>query len=156
MFGEKKQKKSVNTEVDLVAFISLLSVCICFLLLTAVWIQIASMNVKQAIGGQAAGEASKPRPEMWVVFEPEGQLVLRLRNSPRKILRIYGNSKIEGKGGHPDYEKLSGYLGRLTSDFDQLSVALIRPSKMTSFEDIIRLMDVFRQSGIEDLGVTPI
>ena len=156
MFGGKKQKRSVNTEVDLVAFISLLSVCICFLLLTAVWIQIASMNVKQAIGGQAAEAGSESKPEIWVLFEPEGQLVLQLRNSPRRIFRAYGNSKIKGKEGRPDYEKLSGYLDQLTSDFDQLSMALIRPSKTTNFEDIIRLMDVFRASGIKDLGVTPI
>ena len=84
MFGGRKQKKSVSTELDLVAFISLLSVCICFLLLTAVWIQIASMDVKQAVGGQAVEKNSQPKPEMWVIFEEEGQLVLELRNSPRK------------------------------------------------------------------------
>ncbi len=155
MFGERKTKKSMNTEIDLVAFISLLSVCICFLLLTTVWVQIASMNVKQAIGGQAA-EGLKPKPEMWVLFEPEGGLKIQLRNSPKKILSVYKNREIKGREGRPDYERLSDYLTKLTGDFDQLSMALIRPSKVTRFEDIIRLMDVFRQSGIEDLGVTPI
>ena len=155
MFGEKKIKKSLNTEVDLVAFISLLSVCICFLLLTTVWVQIASMNVKQAVGGQAAG-GGEPKPEMWVFFESEGQLKFQLRNSPKKILRVYNGHKIDGKEGSPDYESLGEYLIKLTKDFNQLSMALIRPSKLTKFEDIIRLMDVFRQSGIDDLGVTPI
>ena len=155
MFGGKKTKKNRNTEIDLVAFISLLSVCICFLLLTTVWIQIASMNVKQAIGGQAT--TSEPKPEMWVILEPEGQLRLQLRNSPQKIFRVYGNSKkIEGKEGRPDYEKLGGYLTQLTTEFNQLSMALIRPAEMTIFEDIIKLMDIFRENGIEDLGVTPI
>ncbi len=155
MFGGETAKKSMNTEIDLVAFISLLSVCICFLLLTTVWVQIASMNIKQAIGGQAEG-TSRPKPEMWVVLESEGQMRFQLRNSPQKIFGVYGNNKIEGKEGHPDYEKLNNYLTKLTTDFDQLSIALIRPSKMTSFEDIIRLMDVFRKRGIEDLGITPI
>ena len=154
MFG-KKVKKSISTEIDLVAFISLLSVCICFLLLTTVWVQIASMDVKQAVGGQGASEG-KPKPEMWVFFESGGQLKFQLRNSPKKILSVYNGYKIDGKEGSPDYEKLSQYLIKLTGDFDQLSMALFKPSKLTRFEEIIRLMDVFRQSGINDLGVTPI
>jgi len=54
MAFERVKKEKPSTEIDLVAFISLLSVCICFLLLTTIWVQIGSMNVKQAIGGQAA------------------------------------------------------------------------------------------------------
>ena len=155
MFGGSKQKKQMNTEIDLVAFISLLSVCICFLLLTTVWVQIASMNVKQAIGGQAAG-ASKPKPEMWVVVDSKGLLNLQLRNSPRKVYRRYGRKKIAGSEGRPDYVKLKEHLSKLTSDFDQLTMALIQPDKTTVFEDIIKIMDVFRESGVKDLGVTPI
>ena len=145
----------MNTEIDLVAFISLLSVCICFLLLTTVWVQIASMNVKQAIGGQA-GAASKPKPEMWVIMDSKGLLNLQLRNSPGKVYRRYGRKKIAGNEGRPDYVKLKEHLAKLTADFDQLTMALIQPAKTTVFEDIIRIMDIFRENGVKDLGVTPI
>ncbi len=153
MFG-KKNKKPVNTEVDLVAFISLLSVCICFLLLTSIWIQIGSMNVKQAVGGQAA--TGKPKPEMWVVIDDKGELAFKLRHTPRKITRSYGKTKIPGVEGKPDFAELRTYLGKLTGDYSDLSMALIRPAEKTPFEDIIELMDVFRKEGIEDLGVTPL
>lgn len=153
MFG-KKDKKPVNTEVDLVAFISLLSVCICFLLLTTIWIQIGSMNVKQAVGGQAA--EGKPKPEMWVVMNDKGELEFKLRNTPGKITRSYGSTKIPAVDGKPNYEELKTYLGKLTGDYQELSMALIRPAEKTPFEDIIELMDVFRKQGIEDLGVTPL
>lgn len=154
MFGSKKQKKAVNTEVDLVAFISLLSVCICFLLLTTIWIQIGSMNVKQAIGGQSV--AAKPKPEMWVVLNPKGELKFKLRHSPRKITRSFSNSKIEGVDGKPNFTELETFLTKLTSEFGDLSMALIRPAEKTPFEDIIQIMDMFREKGIEDLGVTPL
>ena len=150
----KKQKKSVNTEVDLVAFISLLSVCICFLLLTTIWIQIGSMNVKQAIGGQAA--TGKPKPEMWVVMTDKGELSFKLRHTPRKITRSFGKNKIPGVEGKPNLTELATYLTKLTGEYDQLTMALIRPAEKTHFEDIIELMDVFRKQGIEDLGVTPL
>lgn len=154
MFGGKKEKKPLNTEVDLVAFISLLSVCICFLLLTTIWIQIGSMNVKQAVGGQAA--EGKPKPEMWVVMTDKGEISFKLRNTPRKITKAFGNSKIEATDGKPNLEELASYLEKLTGEYDQLTMALIRPAKKTPFEDIIGLMDTFRDKGIEDLGVTPL
>lgn len=153
MFGAKA-KKPVNTEVDLVAFISLLSVCICFLLLTSIWIQIGSMNVKQAVGGQAA--TGKPKPEMWVMMDGKGELKFKIRHVPRKIERSFGNSKIAGVEGKPDYSELASYLKKLTGEYSDLSMALIRPAEKTPFEDIIELMDVFRKQGIEDLGVTPL
>lgn len=154
MFGAKKPKKEVNTEVDLVAFISLLSVCICFLLLTTIWIQIGSMNVKQAVGGQAV--ESKPKPEMWVVMNDTGELKFKLRHTTRKITRRFGNSKIEGVDGKPNVDELKTFLGKLTGEFNGLTMALIRPAEKTPFEDIIQVMDTFRESGIEDLGVTPL
>ncbi len=154
MFGSKKTKKAVNTEVDLVAFISLLSVCICFLLLTTIWIQIGSMNVKQAVGGQAA--SGKPKPEMWVVMDKEGELAFKLRHAPRKFVKTFGNSKIAGVDGKPDFVELANYLGKLTGAYSDLSMALIRPAEKTPFEDIIQVMDVFREQGIQDLGVTPL
>lgn len=154
MFGKKKQKRSLDTEIDLVAFISLLSVCICFLLLTTIWIQIGSMNVKQAIGGQS--QEAKPKPEMWVVVGKEGALKLQLRHSPRKIMKAFNNNKIDGIEGKPNLEELGAYVSKLKAEFNDISMALIRPAAKTQFEDIIQVMDVFRAGGIEDLGVTPI
>jgi len=57
-------KKSLDNEINLIAFISLLSVLICSLLLTAVWIQIGSLNIKQAVGGQARAGQKNP-PAVW-------------------------------------------------------------------------------------------
>lgn len=155
MFGKQKLKKSLNTEVDLVAFISLLSVCICFLLLTTVWIQIGSMHVKQAIGGQSQ-EESKPKPEMWVVVNPEGALNFELRHVPAKITKSFGNNKIDGVNGKPNLKELGTYVSKLKAEYTDISMALIRPATKTQFEDIIQVMDTFRESGISDLGVTPL
>lgn len=153
MFGKRKEKKTLNSEVDLVAFISLLSVCICFLLLTSIWIQIGSMNVKQAVGGQAA--EGKPKPEMWVVIQEKGELKFELRNVPGKISRTYGR-QIPGEEGRPNFGELKTFLSNMLGDYQGVDMALIRPAEKTPFEDIIELMDVFRQQGIEDLGVTPL
>lgn len=150
-----KKKRTENTEIDLVAFISLLSVCICFLLLTTIWIQIGSMNVKQAIGGQAV-DSSKPKPSLWVIYEKDGDIRLQFKDSPRKVVRKFGRMKIAGVDGKPDLEKISLQLVDIKAQLEDISMALIRPVEKTAFEDIISVMDVFRDKGFQDLGVTPI
>ena len=128
-------------------------VCICFLLLTTIWIQIGSMNVKQAVGGQAA--EGKPKPEMWVVMDKTGELNFQFRHIPKKIRKAFGKAKIGQVDGKPNLQELEEFLTKLTADYSDLSMALIRPAEKTPFEDIIQVMDAFRNKGIEDLGVTP-
>ena len=113
------------------------------------------MNVKQAVGGQAATDA-KPKPELWVVYGAGGRLQFSLKNAPRKMVRKVASSPLEGVEGKPDVEGLATFVTSLKSDYSDISMALIRPSKATVFEDIISVMDTFRANGINDLGVTPL
>lgn len=112
------------------------------------------MDIKQAVGGQAA--TGKPKPEMWVVMSEKGELQFKLRHVPHKINKNFGKNKIAGEDGKPNFTELETYLGKLTGEYKDLSMALIRPAEKTPFEDIIKLMDVFRTQGIQDLGVTPL
>ena len=50
--SEGKGRKGVDAELNLIPFIDLLSVCILFLLMTAVWVQISKMSAM----AQASGE----------------------------------------------------------------------------------------------------
>ena len=55
----KGKKKSLDSELNLVPFIDLLSCLISFLLITAVWTQISSLKVAQS--GGVAQEQSEPK-----------------------------------------------------------------------------------------------
>jgi len=48
------RKRSLDAELNLVPFIDLLSMCICFLLMTAVWVQTGGIDVKQSHGTSVA------------------------------------------------------------------------------------------------------
>lgn len=45
-------KRNVNAELNLIPFIDLLSVCILFLLMTAVWVEISKMSAFSQAGGE--------------------------------------------------------------------------------------------------------
>ena len=88
----RKNKKHLDFELNLVPFIDLLSVCICFLLITAVWLNVGSLNVKQAVGGQSAAETEK-KPLMMVVLEATGEVNLEVQETQR----VPANSPPSGK-----------------------------------------------------------
>jgi len=46
----KQKKKTLDAELNLIPFINVLAMCICFLLITAVWFQVTSVPVKQSHG----------------------------------------------------------------------------------------------------------
>ena len=148
-----KKKKSLDFEVNLIPFIDLLSTCICFLLLTAVWINVASMNVKQAVGGQAADAGAK-KPTVWVAMNPGGDLTLDVKDSrvPVKLTKL----SIPGQQGKPNLELLTTTVAQLKAAEPLLNTALIQPTAASVYEDIIGLMDGFKRSGVTDLGVSPL
>lgn len=60
--GGKGGKKSLNADLNLVPFIDLLVCCICFLLITAVWSQMARIEVNQK-GRGTAGKKTEDEPK---------------------------------------------------------------------------------------------
>src|SRR5687767_6741247 len=69
--GGARGKKSLDLEIPLVPFIDLLSSLIVFLLMTAVWTQIARLELKQ-------GNAAPPNPNETPPPEKEKTVDLRL------------------------------------------------------------------------------
>jgi biopolymer transport protein ExbD len=60
--GGKGRTRKVNAELNLVPFIDLLSVCIVFLISVAVWIELASMPVDQALSDPNQPPQPPPDP----------------------------------------------------------------------------------------------
>jgi biopolymer transport protein ExbD len=67
-------RKPVNAELNLVPFIDLLSCCISFLLITAVWTQLDRIAVRASGDGAVTGEADGP-PALLVVIDEAGYRV---------------------------------------------------------------------------------
>ncbi|MBX9766535.1 MAG: biopolymer transporter ExbD [Bdellovibrionales bacterium] len=151
--AHKSRKKHLEFELYLVPFIDLLSVCICFLLITAVWIQIGSLNVKQAIGGQAASDSVK-KATLWVRLGAGGQVHLETKDStvPKKLASV----NVAGIDGKPNSEQVQTIVSELRAKDQTLATALIQPDVGSVYEDIVQLMDHVKKAGIVSLGLTPL
>jgi biopolymer transport protein ExbD len=78
--GGGKGKRSLDSEINMVPFIDLLMVTIAFLLITAVWSQMARLNADAQVPGP-------PRPDTEVTpQEPEKQLHVEMRSTEKFVL----------------------------------------------------------------------
>lgn len=147
-------KQHLDFEINLIPFIDLLSACICFLLLTAVWVQVGSMDVKQAVGGQPAAETPK-KPTLWVNMGSEGAVTLNVQDSG-KIPGKFQKMGIKGANGQLDLAQIDIAIQELKNLEPELRTALIQPQAASVYEDMIALMDNFKKQGLVDLGVSPL
>ncbi len=149
----RAHKKHLDFELNLVPFIDLLSVCICFLLMTAVWNQVGSMDAKQSIGGQPAAETEK-KPTIWAYLTETGALDVEVKDSsaPKGNLR----TRIEAVQGKADWTQFDALLAQVKSQNPGIATALIQPKAVSALEEIIEVMDRFRKQGVVNLGVSPL
>lgn len=150
----RHHKKHLDFEINLIPCIDLLSVCICFLLLTAVWMQVGSLNVKQAIGGQSAAETEK-RPQLWVSMGADGELTLNVKQSS-KVPQKFSSISLKGSNGRGNMIDLNKAVEQLKTLDPELKTVLIQPRLQSEYEEIIDLMDEFKKVGLTDLGVVPL
>ena len=150
----RHSKKNLDFEVNLIPFIDLLSVCICFLLITAVWLNVGSMDVKQAVGGQAQ-EDTKKSPVVWIRMTAQGDLDLDVQQSSLlpASLRKFRVPQLDKK---IDVAGLEKALMNLKQVDPSLNTGLIQPTASTAYEEIIDVMDKLKKSGMTDLGVSPL
>lgn len=148
-----RAKRHLDFELNLIPFIDLLSTCICFLLMTAVWTQVGTMDAKQAVGGQPVAETEK-KPTIWVSLADKGVLGLEIRDSSAS--KKFSKVKIEAVDGHPDWTQFEAIMKEARTQDPQLTTALIQPMAGSLYEEIIDLMDKFRGVGVVSLGVSPL
>lgn len=147
------KKKHLDFELNLIPFIDLLSTCICFLLLTAVWLHIGTMNVKQAIGGQPQAETEK-QPHVWAQVQANGDVVVDLQDS--RSSAKFQKRLIKGVDGKPQVSALEEMIKSVKTSEPAVRQALLQPQAGTVYEDMVTVMDSFKKNGLVDIGVTPL
>lgn len=150
-----RNMKDFDYQLDLTPFISLLSVCICFLLLTVAWFQIGALSVKQVMGEGAQGaEKKEEKPSLWVYMKDQNKIEIRLKKGDKNLFQKFIPSS--GKESDFDFQTFQKHIVKLKEKQSDLNEAFIFPQKNVFYEDIVNVMDVIRQSGIFSMGLSPI
>ncbi len=145
-------KKELNFELNILPILDILSVLICFLLLTAVWVQVGTIDTKQAIGDNTATAGKNP-PSIWVTVANDGVVTLSLRDLPKAQSL---ESQIPRTTTGVNWESLNTKLQALKNQWPDLKTGIVQPSSQTPYKDVIRLMDQLKQFKFEGVGLSPL
>ncbi|MCC6278661.1 MAG: biopolymer transporter ExbD [Oligoflexia bacterium] len=148
--GGRQSKKDLNFELNLIPIMDILSVCICFLLLTAVWVQVGAMQVNQALDGTAQGQTKNP-PAIWATFRADGGVDLVLKNGRGSL-----SSTVVNQSGRLAWKQLVDFTKQARRRNPELQTAIVVPQRNTSYSDLMNLMDELKTSNIRDIGLSPI
>lgn len=161
MSGQSYSKKDLNFELNLLPVFDILSVCICFLLMTVVWVEVRSLETKQVIRSQGVAE-TETKESLWISLDQENNLTLSLQSANKLQNDSLSSSatafkktySLTAAQGQIDWNKVSLYLKSIAKS--KIEIAQLLPTRKTKYDEIIKLMDLLKQNGFKDIGLSPI
>lgn len=153
--GGSSRRRSLDADINLVPFIDLLSMCICFLLMTAVWTQINTIPVKQSHGTEAAAP-TREQYSMDLRYVSATEIEAQFRKSGRIADRI----TVSGANGHELSDRLKAALRTKLQAWggggELVASAMVTPRQDVPYGDMVLIMDALRGTGIGNIGVIPV
>lgn len=147
-------KGDVNVELNIVPFIDLMSCLTAFLLVTAVWVNIAQINI------QPKGKSR----DTTTVTDPDEQVTLSVLVQSDRIWvglsRVNEFQEIPKKGDEHDWDKFETTLKEHKSSAffaDRTGIEIAGESTTQSpveYKSVIRAMDLAVKVGFIDVGLT--
>jgi len=141
--GGRSRRKDVNADLLLVPYIDLLTCMVAFLLITAVWTQLARLKVQQRGQGEAGIDPVPPQTKLAVLVHRDGFAVIvgeDQRPVPQQRdeydFTALGSELKRVKDAHPD-----------KTDLQVLSEDAIK------FGTLVKTMDAAMASGFPDISL---
>jgi biopolymer transport protein ExbD len=148
-------KRSVNQELPLIPFIDFLLCLVMFLLVTAVWSQMARLNADAQVPGppNPEKEVTEPKKEKQLHVEmrgerkfqlvwKEGSTVVNTIDVPRKEVPVGSDGTYNypdlGKKVEEEWKQNGSHRAPTDKKFDQ---AILHTDNTTKFQDIVAVID---------------
>jgi biopolymer transport protein ExbD len=139
------RRRSLDAAINLVPFIDLLSCCLSFLLITAVWTQLGRLDVAREPGGATAEYHDEVPDPILLDVTPAG-LWLRASGDVTELLARDGD-------GDYDYARLRGALETVAAAATTATPLSIRAHDAVRYERLIHLIDVAHGARFPDVGL---
>ncbi len=128
-------RKSVDIDMNLVPFIDVMAVLVAFLLLTAVWTNLAQINIRPGGVGHDTDQVVEPPINLSVLVAEDGLWVGITTGQPRKIDKVGEEHNFEALGeALTYYKKESGIF----NDRDDVEIAA---EDNVNYQAVITAMD---------------
>lgn len=145
-------KKDLNADLNLTPFIDLLSTCVCFLLITAVWIEIGSVEIKQSHGTEAAA-SKKISYDLDLVYKNKTHMTLNLKRNGKRV-KSY---KVSANNEEGFQAQLSSTIKDKVLNFRkktiEIATATVTPRTIVDYGSLVQTLDTLRKNEIINIGV---
>lgn len=147
----KGNKKELNAELNLVPFIDLLSCCIAFLLITAVWTQISALNVASSGGPPEEVQKQETTIDVKLLLTEKGYS-LSMAGAAVEI------PKIAAKDGAQAFDRkaLADKLKTLKTTLPEQSAITVQPEDAVAYDDLISTVDTCMGEQLRNVTVAPL
>ncbi len=143
--GGKSGKKSVNADLNLVPYIDLLTCMVSFLLITAVWSQLARLEAHQKGQGQAGSDEAPPEKKL--------KLVVVVNEEGFNVVADADQQPLPKKGTDYDYEKLGTELKKLKEANPDKTDIQVASEDQIKFEILVKTMDTALTARFPDISL---
>jgi biopolymer transport protein ExbD len=145
----KGGKKALDAELNLVPFIDLLSCCISFLLITAVWTQISGLQVASS-GGPPDQQKQESTIDVKLLLTDKGYS-LTMAGAAIDI------PKLNGKEGAQSYDRktLGEKLKTLKTSLPEQSAITVQPEDAVAYSDLVETVDACLGEQLRNVTVAP-
>jgi biopolymer transport protein ExbD len=145
----KGGKKPLDAELNLVPFIDLLSCCICFLLITAVWTQISGLQVASS-GGPPDQQKQETTIDVKLLLTEKGYS-LTMAGAQIDIPKVNGRD-----GPAFDRKTLDEKLKTLKASLPDQSAITVQPEDAVAYSDLVETVDTVLGQQLRNVTVAPL
>ena len=146
-------KRELNSDLNLTSFIDLLSTLVCFLLISSVWVQVASLDLKQSHGTDAAAPLETAAIDV-VMASPESATII-LKMGAKTLNRSTVSAATTKDLVVELQKKVIAYKNLPALENAKIESALVAPHQSVSHGQMITVLDGFRLNGISNIGIKP-
>jgi biopolymer transport protein TolR len=141
-------EKSISVDLNLVPFIDLMSVCIVFLLLSAVWTQVSMIQIGSSIYGKRTDDEPIKPP-------PRAEVPLRLDVKRDGYVLILGRSTLvlPKINGEYDGTRLAAELKKAKEQYPDKTDGYVTVQDDLEYELLINGMDAMLTAGFNEVTI---
>lgn len=139
-----KGRKALDAAINLVPFIDLLSCCLSFLLITAVWSQLAQLPATH--GGSGATGDHDPNDFSLTLSVHKESFLLETSNGAAEL--------IDSRGERSDLAQLALAMSRIKQANPTKSDVTVHADDIVAFERLVSTMDVLRAADFPAIHVS--
>ena len=142
-------KRDIAVELNLVPFIDLMSVCIIFLLITAVWTQVSMIQLGSSVYAQKTSEDSLKKPPI------HAEIPFRVNVLETGFDVLVGSQQlmIPLKQGKYNATALLKYVKKVKEQFPEKQDVIVASRDKVKYEYIISAMDVLLLAGFSEVAI---